>query len=240
MKDYPSGAYIISRGGRRGSGPRSPRRRPSRAAGMLIVILLLLTAGICLLVLFMPKMSERADGNVNFKGKTFHFLSVATATDRSEALMGAQNARERGGAGYVFNNGSYRIIAAVYDRESDAKTLASVNDGADYFPVALPPLACSESDRLLLECIAGEFFTSVFTAATELDRGNISDSAAEFALLKALSKLEKLAQNADNAALARTVRNALEKDITVGMSVLSFVRYIQVYVVAGAYEACGG
>lgn len=74
MTEYSSGAYIVSRKGRRGGRGRDPRRRPNRAAGILVIVLLLLTAGICLLVVFLPEFKiSGVGGSADFSGKTFTF-----------------------------------------------------------------------------------------------------------------------------------------------------------------------
>ncbi|MCM1367747.1 MAG: hypothetical protein NC184_02930 [Roseburia sp.] len=231
MKEYDSGAYLVSRGSyKRASDYKKPRRGKA-AAGVLIAILLMLTAGICALVYFLSR-TQTASGTPVFAGKTFYFLAIAQETDRTEALKTSQYAVERGGAGYIYNDGSYHTVAAVYDREADVKTLVSVNSGSHYFALSLAQSAHADGDRAALEYLAGEWFDTVMTAATELDRGNISDSAAEHAVRAALIRLEKAACLADSEYLKTALEAVCEYSIPQGRSVLSYIRYIHVRAVA--------
>ena len=239
MKDEQSGAYLVSRNyrARRTTHYRN-RRRPRRAAGVLIAVLLLLTAGICLLVVFLPRLSAvGAGGAVGFKGKTYYMLATAEVTDRTEALIAAQTAAERGGAGYIYNNGSYHIVAAAYEREADAKTLVSVNANSHYFALALPAAECGAGDRRALEYLTGEWFTTVDTAATELDRGNISDAAAERAVFDACMELSDRTYGADTKKLQRALASATEYSSPQSRSVLSYIRYVQTNVIVSAHNA---
>lgn len=233
MKDYQSGAYFINRNGaRRGS----RRRRPRRAAGVLIAVLLLLTAGICFLVFFLPRLTATVTSSPKFEGKTFYMLATAQTDDRDQAILLASDASTRGGAGYVYNDGSYRIVAAVYEREADAKTLVSVNADSHYFALSVPAADVSENDIALLEYITGEWFTVVYTAATELDRGNTTDAAAEYAVANACAQLRRKAANASDF-LADGVRQAAQFSVPQNSAVLAYIRYVQVSVIIAAHNA---
>lgn len=233
MEDHP---YIISRRPRRSEKYRDPRR-PKRAAGVLVIVLLLLTAGICALVWLLPGLTETAGGSPSFGGKTFYFLATAKTDERVEALTAAQAASDRGGAGHIYNDGEYRVIAAVYDRESDVKTLVSVNADSHYFALEYPKLDCDERDRRALEYLTGEWFSSVFAAVTELDRGNITDAAAERAVFSCCRRLEKLAYDCADRALQNALLSAVELDGQASRSTLSFLRLIHVKAIVYAYIA---
>lgn len=237
MKEYDSGAYLVSRRYRNRKPEKYKSRRPRKAAGVLIAVLLLLTAGICLLVVFLPSLSTPSGGAPSFKGKTYYMLATAEVTDRAQAVVAAQYAAERGGAGYIYNNGSYHIIAAVYERETDAKTLASVNADSHYFALAVPPSTCGAGDKRALEYLTGEWFNTVTVAATELDRGNITESAAEHALSAALRRLRDHADGAETARLKRALTAVCEYAMPQSVTVLSYLRYVQVYAVIAAQIA---
>ena len=89
MKEYDSGAYLVSRRYRNPEKYKS--RRPRKAAGVLIAVLLLLTAGICLLVVFLPSLSTPSGGAPSFKGKTYYMLATAEVTDRAQAVVAARD-----------------------------------------------------------------------------------------------------------------------------------------------------
>lgn len=239
MKDDISGAYLISRHNRPRREKQYKNRGPRRAAGFLIAVLLLLTAGICLLVVFLPNLTKSTGSSsaVNFGGKTYYFLATAESTDRTYALTAAQAAAERGGAGYIFNNGNYHIVAAVYEREADVKTLVSVNDNSHYLSLSIPAGVFQKGDKRVLDYLIGEWFQTVYTAATELDRGNITDSAAEHAVNGACKKLAELASGAETDALKNAVKSSCSFQIQGLRTVLSYVRYINASVIISVCEA---
>ncbi len=225
-----SSVYIINRG-------RSKKRNRGarRAAGAFIGVLLLLSAAICLLVVFLPKTKSGAASSSVGKAKTFYFLATGDEYEsRLQALTAAQQTAERGGAGYVYNNGKYKIVAAVYDRESDVKTLVTVNADSYYFSVTFPSRDYSSGDRAVIDCVFGDWFASVYTAATELERGNITESAAEHAVSAACGKLCALAEKA-SLSLQRAVYSC-EYDTPQTRSVISYIRFITVKTVLSVYE----
>lgn len=235
MRYSDSDAYIIQRGGRnnrpRGGGAK-------RSAGILISVLLLLTVAICLLVVFLPRIGgdKKSVGASATAGKTYYFLCTAETEDRVQAISSAQNAMERGGAGYIYNDGKYRIIAAVYSRESDVKTLVTVNADSFYFSLGLPHGNYADGDKAVLEYLVGEWFDTVSAASTELDRGNLSESAAEYAAWRACEKLRNLALKANSEKLKNAV-TACAYSQPQSQSVLSYIRYINVQFVLSAYLA---
>lgn len=222
MKDIRSGAYFINR-----RPSRRSARKNRRAAGVLIAVLLLLSAGICLLIVFMPKLTGTvASSSPEFGGKTFYFMATAESTDRAQATVLAGDTAARGGAGYIYNDGKYHVVAAVYEREADVKTLVSINADSHYFALTVPAVKCGDGDKALLEYITGDWFTTLYTAATELDRGNVSDAAAEFTVVSALDRLAELARGASGQT-ANAANAVAQLRIPDNRSVLSYVRYLQ-------------
>lgn len=242
-----SGAYLISRSrrskstGRSGGGGGGRRSGGGRgAAGLLILVLLLLTAGICALVIFLPRLTgeEKSDAKA-FGGKTFYMLSTGETDDFQTAAAYAKDAAGRGGAGYVYNDGSYHAIAAVYARESEAKALAAANENAYYFKFAFPSVSCGDNDRKALDCLCGEWFNAVYDACASLDRGLSSEAEADFAVRKANSKLRRLGAAAESAIVADAVARACEYDMLDNMnrSVLSYLRFFTVRALVEVHTA---
>lgn len=235
MRYSENDAYIIQRGGRRTSARRRGNAR--RSAGILISVLLLLTAAICLLVVFLPRTGGKSVGaSAAAGGKTYYFLCTAETEDKTQSLLSAKNTTDRGGAGYVYNDGKYRIIAAVYDRESDAKTLVTVNADSFYFSLTLHGGNYSGGDKAVLDYLTGEWFDSVSSAAAELERGNITESAAEYAVMRACDKLRSLAERAKSAKLKSSVLSCAY-DPPQSQTVLSYIRYVNVQYVVSVISA---
>lgn len=221
---YGDNAYIINRGGRRARKQNGARR----TAGVLIAVLLLLTAVICLLVVFLPRvrLGGSASASIAAGGKTYYFLCTAETDERLQGVLSAQNAMERGGAGYLYNDGKYKVVAAVYKNESDVKTLVTVNADSFYFSLGIPSGNYSDGDRAVINYLTGEWFDTLSVAATELDRGNTTESAAEFAAFRACEKLKSLALKASDRL--KTAVISLEYSPPQTQSVLSYIRFVHV------------
>lgn len=236
MRYSDGNAYIIQSGGRK-------RRRRSggagRAAGVLISVLLLLTAAICLLVVFLPRLEKSKTvgaASASVSGMTYYFLCTEETDGRVQSIASAQNAMERGGAGYVYNDGKYKTVAAVYERESDVKTLVTVNAESFYFSLGLPSGEYDSGDRAVIDYLTGEWFETLSTAATELDRGNISESAAEYAAASACKALRDLAYGAHSEKLKNAI-TSFDYSPPQSQTVLSYIRYIQVRYVLNVISA---
>ena len=231
---YGEGAYIIQRGGRKTS-----RRRggAGRTAGALIAVLLLLTAAICLLVVFLPRIrgGSAQSASAAVGGKTYYFLCTAETDERLQGMMSSQNAMERGGAGYLYNDGKYKVVAAVYARESDVKTLVTVNADSFYFSLAVPSGNYSDGDKAVISYLTGEWFDTLSIAATELERGNTTEAAAEYAAFRACEALKSLAFKASDPIKAAIT--SLSYSPPAAQSVLSYIRYIHVQYVIAAIGA---
>ncbi|MDE5592730.1 MAG: hypothetical protein K2I75_02230 [Clostridiales bacterium] len=237
MRYSENDAYVIQRGGRRSSSRR--RGGPRRSAGILISVLLLLTAAICLLVVFLPRMGDgkkSVGASASVDGKTYYFLCTAETEDRTQSLLSAKSASDRGGAGYIYNDGKYRIIAGVYAKESDVKTLVTVNADSFYFSLTLNGGAYASGDRAVIDYLTDEWFSVVSAASTELDRGNITESAAEYTVSSACDKLRGLAENANSTKLKSAILSCVY-DPPQSQTVLSYIRYINVQFVVGAISA---
>ncbi|MCH5163102.1 MAG: hypothetical protein J1G38_06390 [Clostridiales bacterium] len=221
MAQYSSGAYFISKKRRGPSGGR-------RGVGFLIVVLLLLTAGICILAVFFPFGSEQASSEAETTAATFYFLATQECTDRQAASDGALSASSRGGAGYIYNDGSYKIIAAAYRKEGDAKALAEVNDGAFYFKFELKFGSIESKDRAAVKYLTGEWFDALFNAADSLERGNITDAEADRTVRAACLKLLRYADKSNGKSLVRALQKAGEYSPPTGRSLQSYIRYVAV------------
>ena len=230
---YGENAYIINRGGRRARKQNGARR----TVGVLIAVLLLLTAAICLLVVFLPRFNGGAaqSASATAGGKAFYFLCTAETDERLQGLLSAQNAVDRGGAGYLYNDGKYKVIAAVYSRESDVKTLVSVNADSFYFSLGIPIGKYSAGDKAVISYLTGEWFDTLSVAATELDRGNTTEAAAEFAAFSACEKIKSLALKASDSLKAAIT--SLDYSPPQTQSVLSYIRYIHIQYVIAAVGA---
>lgn len=58
------------------------------------------------------------------KGRTFYAVYTSETSVESEAQSAAAVMKAAGGSGYIYNDGTYKIVAAVYPDASSADTVA--------------------------------------------------------------------------------------------------------------------
>lgn len=215
MDSENSSAYIINR---RGKSVRE-RRGGGKKAGALIAALIILSAVICLLVVFIPRAHAVSKSSEKSGGTKIFALCMGEFDGRPEAELCAKDTGERGGAGYVYNDGKYRVIAALYLSEQDAAAVAKVNEGASYFAIEFPLIDCDGEQSKALDYFFGEWFSALSNSAAQLEKGEITQANAEFAARSACKKLRNLCVGALDGVCE--MGEAGEK------SVLSFIRYTQ-------------
>ena len=73
---------------------------------------------------FLSKTEVVAGKTYRVKAETRYFLVTGTYDSIADANLAAAIVKERGGAGYIFNDGKFRIVAAVYKDKKTAETVA--------------------------------------------------------------------------------------------------------------------
>ena len=231
MENY-SGAYIIQRQ-RKGGGRKPPNGRRHGAAA-LIVLLLLLTAGIIFLVIILPRLPSGS--SVTSAEYTFYLLAVDSTDDYLDAAIKVKDATSRGGGGYVYNDGKYNIIAAAYTREAEAKAIAEINEGSYYITLDIPKTT-NASDANIVKYICGEFFSELTDVATSVDRGTLTDAAADLIVYDKMMKLSVMIDSGASAELAFALDGCRSYEAGGGSrSQLSYIRYVTVQALVGAYN----
>ncbi len=226
-----SGVYFVQRRSRRKRGGGG-----KRGAGILIAVLLLLTCAICAMAVFLPELSQTSR-SPEFDGKTFYCLVTAESDDFGAAYEAAEGTAAQNGAGYIYNDGKFRVIAAVYATEAEASAVVSVNAGSSYIAVAVPHCALEAEDADVLEYITGDWFREVAGAANDLDRGVITSAAADHRASAACKRLLNMSDGLHSAPLRRAVIKAGEYELHNDRSVVSYLRYIAVRAILKVCDA---
>lgn len=197
--------------------------------GIAIVVLTLLTAGICALVLFFPTASDDSPVSTPAASvETFDFYLLCTfeSDDRQAAYDNALVTAARGGAGYVYNDGKYRVVAAVYRKKEDAEALSEVNDGSFCVKLEIRFSAKNKAQKNAVAYLAGEWFDDISRASTGLERGSITDAQAERSAIAACNKLLRYADEIKSGAVYRTLVEAGEYSVPTSRELKSYLRYV--------------
>lgn len=135
---------------------------------------------------------------VRVKRKEWYFVSVLTAADSGQANVKALDIRSRGGAGYIYNDGDFSVIASVYPTEREAKAVAVKQpDPATIIKIAFsetefPP---GEYDAAVKAALAlpADVVAMLTGAAYDFEKGNLSESEVSFRLDSVGKEAAKLA-----------------------------------------------
>lgn len=161
---------------------RTPRRF-GRIAGALILISAAVSIGIAVRILFFS-------GTVTIEGRKFFAVYTAETSVESEASAASESVRNGGGSGYVYNDGTFKVFAAIYPDEESASTVASRltanGTNAGYMVLTVPEIKLKgyddRTERLrLAETVYyayGELYDELYELSIELDEKRLSEAAA--------------------------------------------------------------
>ena len=111
---------------------------------LMTFIIFTLSLGVILLV-SLPS-NPRAE-KITVPAKSWHLVVVAEHTEIVKAEVEAHSVRERGGAGYVFNDGSYKIIASVYSTYESASVVSQGIVNSVVYDLKIPSFSISDIEK---------------------------------------------------------------------------------------------
>lgn len=155
-----------------------PPRKKSRMLGVLLLLTTAVAAGIVVYcVLFKSTFTV--------KGRTFYAVITTVTETEAEAVAASDNVRKAGGSGYIVNDGTYRIVAAVYADSKAAETVAGRMNGASVLTLDVKKMKFKGDDRAANARLAEtvyyaytELFDDLYALSIELDEKRTSESAA--------------------------------------------------------------
>ena len=132
------------------------RKNPSKRREVIVVLAIILC--FCTTLLLSDYFSNGylladfdTDASQVTQGQTFYAVQTGIYSDKDTASYYAQDVKKRGGAGYVFFDGLYRVVASIYPKALQAKTVAErmENTGisATVFSFTLPDVSDASISR---------------------------------------------------------------------------------------------
>lgn len=170
------------------------------------------------------------DEGANVVGGEYDYYAVQTGmyTDRKTAELYASNIRKRGGAGYVLYDGVYRVVASVYTKAVQARTVAErmgeSGTDATVFSFSLSSVSdssLSSQDRSTLLSVS-EYTTrcyeELYDLSNQIDAATLTDSELTAKLTSLIDYLESNKSKIDKiefSAPAYTLSSALSASIQI-------------------------
>ena len=166
-------------------------KRESRLKKAIVVLSLSLTLAI-MLVYFFGKTHSSADVIAQRK---WYYVVVYEQTTVAKAQVSAKELKERGGAGFIINDGVFRIASAVYSSEIDAKNVASRLNASVYSVIAhkiyLPTSLTDEQKKIINQAYSSysNSYHKMIKAIEEYEQGKSEESKLIYALNNTKSEL---------------------------------------------------
>lgn len=186
MQEEP---YIISK-------KRTVRRfYPGRIIAFTLVISLITIGAV---VWF-----ARTDGKLTVNERNYGFISMGKYDNLSEASARADSVRNNGGAGYLYGEGKYEVVAACYPNKTSAaevcERLVGAGETASVFSLSRPKISIEKPNKnadVLSVMLAkpDKIFDELYEISVKTDTKEISEAAALYAVVKLNVSVDEYAQ----------------------------------------------
>ena len=129
--------------------------------------------------------------NLTSNTKCWYFLCVDVQTTSEKAQISATDVREKGGAGFIINDGKYNVIASVYDKESDVKKVSKNIENSTVYPLKIESISLVETSNKSLNSsvekafgIHEKIYSEVMENLALYENGKIEESKLWYAVEK--------------------------------------------------------
>lgn len=183
-------------------------RRNKGYCRVLPVFLILLSCTVLPIVATYALLSQttQATGKTYcVKSETRYFLVTGSYDVTGDARLAAAVVKEKGGAGYVINDGKFRVVAAVYrDKKSAEAVAAKQKDDDEIYSVTIKETSLGENAEIAKRLsVALNVYDSVFVDVTsvteEYEQGNSTDGALTLAVTNAAERMTSAAREITDA-----------------------------------------
>ncbi len=173
------------------------RRRGFFRKFFLFILLAIITFGVVVSADYVGGFI--ATGNFSFsifKGKNetveYYAIILFESENKEEAEQKAQESSDNGGAGYVWEDGKYMVVANVYKRQSDAEKVIENLSETEYSPVIRTVrYVKSENYKEVLKVLEG-IYSDLYEISKGLDKGEVSVVFASSEINKIASDIHVL------------------------------------------------
>lgn len=211
MPDYSREPYYTDKGGyanNQGYGDYSMNNYQAYSGGgysrkksakkskviLVIFIIIVLVAGLAVGGYFF--FTREKSGNINDKDSIpamhFYAYKISESTDFAVAYTAAEALSVKGGGGYIYNDGVFNVLVAVYPTEQEALSVVSQNTGGEVLSLNIPQVNISDSSaRECIKYLIGDYFDGVYKTAIALESGSATQSAALLSLRNLTAELRR-------------------------------------------------
>lgn len=163
--------------------------------GRIIFCVFLLCGGLIIVSLMLAFDTSK----IVIQPKSFYYAGVGSFENAADAARLANNIKVEGGSGYVYNNGVFRVSAAVFTKKSDCEIVVKrLNDkgtNATIYEFILEKKSIKVYEDKTVTNKVKDGINNIFQKFDELYEINNKLSTREFSESLALNQITKIYEN---------------------------------------------
>ena len=170
------------------------RKKRQKSALPWLTALIFLLSLTALVLSFLP---SKETSKITIGARSWYFVTVAEHTEIVKAEVEAALTREKGGAGYILNDGAYKVAVAVYASFSDAEKVAKKLDNATIKSVKIARFSVSGIDKTDAQNLKKSFnfyetlYKKILDSVEKFEREEISESKLLYEATDQLNETKK-------------------------------------------------
>lgn len=148
---------------------------------------------VCLAAIGLVLWLSRTNGKIVTVAHSYWFVCVGEHNSQSEATAHAEQVKAAGGAGYIYGNAPYKVVAACYADKADAEKvserLAAGGETTSVFSVSCHSFTVEKPKKnadVLKKTLQypQELFFALYDISEKTDTKEITETAAKYAVMK--------------------------------------------------------
>ncbi len=189
---------------------------------------------VALIVIGVVLWFSRSSGKLVTPAREYWFVSMGEYGDLAEASSRAETVVASGGAGYIYGQTSYKVVAACYADKSDAdkvsERLGAGGEHVSVFSVACAEIAVEKPKKnadVLKNMLKRpqELFDALYDISVKTDTKEITETAAKYAVLKMSVKCSDYAsESAKIGSVADTYLSVLLTSLALSLDNLAYAQ----------------
>ena len=163
--------------------------RPLFSKKFVVSVIVLCVVALLFTCFYSPLPSDRA----RIFTRDWFFVKTHSEKEYEKIALESVNAKERGGSGYIINDGNFVLTVAVFDSETNAKKVADKTDGAKVFKVTLLGKVVDKNETLVKALnIHGEIYQNLHSVLSEYETHKNSEAFVLFVAQTWANETKKL------------------------------------------------
>ena len=191
------------------------KKIPTKSKLSFLLLFVIISLLISLTIFFKPKNTSSLD---------FYFVEITSFQTYKEASELSAEIQKKGGSGYIYYDGKYRVFASYYTSEKDAETVVN-NISNDYKSANIYKLSTkkdiitpfSKKENFLISEISKSVLSSIDSITKliiEFDKNKISSSSLKIELSKLSIRFDEKYQEFIDYTRNNSKRNVIKEYIS--------------------------